>query len=129
MRGPFEFRRQLCQDKSWDIYLLYSKNRIILFAVILSQYPRASDDDRREITYHDNSRTLQCKYNVWLKMGRDKGTVNNFYSRQTVASSFLWRKLVQRKALWDTSTSFGVVIKWMYMKLCQDSAPHSHTHL
>ena len=46
--------------------LLFSENRMILASVVLSQYTRFTDEDR-QATYYDNSRTLQCNYNVRLK--------------------------------------------------------------
>jgi len=52
---PSEFRRQTYHAKSWDIYLLFSANGVILPAVVLSQYTRVSSQtmtDRRQTILH-----------------------------------------------------------------------------
>jgi len=54
----FEFRHQIYQVKSWDTCLLSSENCIILLVVVLLQHTRFTNDERRQTTYHDSSRTF-----------------------------------------------------------------------
>jgi len=50
-RGPFKFRHQTWQPKSWGAGIHFGKNRIILSLAVLSQYTCVTDrrqtDDRR----------------------------------------------------------------------------------
>ena len=51
-------------------------------SVILSQYTRGLDrrTDRRQMAHYDNSRTLQCHYNFWLKSKHNLPRVLNIVS-------------------------------------------------
>ena len=68
---PSNFVIKLGRQKAKALIGLYcSENCMILTSAILSQYTRVTDrwqTDRQQMTYHDNSRTLQWNCNFWLK--------------------------------------------------------------
>jgi len=90
-RGPpldfvFKLAMLTVSMVSLPAQLICSENCVILFAVVLSQTTRVTDD--RQTTSYDKSGTLQCSYNVPLTTKtinkvRDCATENIFLKSKT----------------------------------------------
>jgi len=63
--------------KIWDISLTSQWKLSDASPVVMRQYTRFTDDERRQTGFHDNGWTLQCNCNRWLK--RVKITNFNYF--------------------------------------------------